>query len=361
MNRQEAEQKLKEIFGFMLKQAGMEAGEEAVSEIANNFADRLINQDQSEQAQRMQKYMADGRSQMEAHAMAEWDLAKDAAYSALIGGISGGIMGGGSAMIGNANYDNSVKNMRMESQSDARAQERNLAQLRKQTAEQNAALENAKAQLPQLSVARNDADADFEAGQNAQLAQLLQQAREQEAAEQRDAIRQQRFEQTEDPTESLNRQLAEAREQIAEERIKQANTEEIINESADEDTKNAYEQYKRFANSGNRNLLNAIALRINKAMDGKVNIPMIEPDIDLNHTETYNVTPTEVTSQNTQQNDDGWGADLANAEQEASYQQNVPEVRLQKNARSESTQKVPELTAEVKTEQNKPKQQREMA
>lgn len=98
------------VVGQMLS----EAGEEAVSEVANTISDNIINGAQSDYSQNVNAYMAQGLSQDEANKQAIKDVAGNAIYSALIGGISGGIMGGGAiamnALGNGGNGNNNVQN-----------------------------------------------------------------------------------------------------------------------------------------------------------------------------------------------------------------------------------------------------------
>lgn len=98
-------QTIKQIMKNVLKQAGQEATEEAVSEVANAFADNLINGEQSDYANAVTGYMATGMSEDEAKRKAMGDIALNAGYSALVGGLTGGIMGGGASVVGNARYN----------------------------------------------------------------------------------------------------------------------------------------------------------------------------------------------------------------------------------------------------------------
>lgn len=98
------------VVGQMLS----EAGEEAVSEVANTISDNIINGAQSDYSQNVNAYMAQGLSQDEANKQAIKDVAGNAIYSAVIGGISGGIMGGGAitmnALGNRGNGNNNVQN-----------------------------------------------------------------------------------------------------------------------------------------------------------------------------------------------------------------------------------------------------------
>lgn len=77
-----------------LKQAGTEASEEAVTEIANILSDAAIMGENSDTALRVQQYMAHGMTKEEAQWRAFRDNIGQVALSAAGGAISGGVMGG---------------------------------------------------------------------------------------------------------------------------------------------------------------------------------------------------------------------------------------------------------------------------
>lgn len=96
---------VKQVLKNVLSQAGQEATEEAISEIANAFMDNAINGEKSDYAQAVQTYVNGGLSEEEAKTKARLDVLANAGYSALIGGITGGIMGAGGSVVGNARYN----------------------------------------------------------------------------------------------------------------------------------------------------------------------------------------------------------------------------------------------------------------
>lgn len=96
-------QTVKKIIGNVLKQAGVEGTEEGISELANAFADNVINQDESDWNQSVNQYMLYGMTQSQAENQARKDLAGRALQSALTGAVSGGIMSGGASAFANAN------------------------------------------------------------------------------------------------------------------------------------------------------------------------------------------------------------------------------------------------------------------
>ena len=78
-----------------LKQAGVEASEEAMTSIANEITDRLIMQDKSTYEQAVQKYMAEGMTLEQAQEKAGRDFANTLAQDALGGFLSGAGMTAG--------------------------------------------------------------------------------------------------------------------------------------------------------------------------------------------------------------------------------------------------------------------------
>ncbi len=85
----------------MLKQAGIEASEEAATEIANILSDALIMGDMSHYNIGVRQYMAQGLSEDEAQSKAAVDMVKQVGLSALAGAISGGVTGGVANIISN--------------------------------------------------------------------------------------------------------------------------------------------------------------------------------------------------------------------------------------------------------------------
>ena len=89
-----------------LVQGGIEASEEAASEILNLLFDTANRQDDSEWRTTIAQYMESGMSPEEAEKAAFWDCAKQVFMSAVGGALSGGIMGAGSQLIGNISQGN---------------------------------------------------------------------------------------------------------------------------------------------------------------------------------------------------------------------------------------------------------------
>ena len=101
----------KEISNFfldILKQAGIEASEEGVTTLLNNFADQLVMGDKSNFNAMVQLFMTqEGLSEEEAKKKAWLSMANDLAFDmlggAISGGVSGGIQSGIGAVINSAN------------------------------------------------------------------------------------------------------------------------------------------------------------------------------------------------------------------------------------------------------------------
>ena len=94
----------KEISNFfldILKQAGIEASEEGVTTLLNNFADQLVMGDKSNFNAMVQLFMTqEGLSEEEAKKKAWLSMANDLAFDMLGGAISGGVSGGIQSGIG---------------------------------------------------------------------------------------------------------------------------------------------------------------------------------------------------------------------------------------------------------------------
>lgn len=103
---------IKEAAVTLLKNAGVEASEEAISNIADNVADNIINKDKSEYEQYKQILREQGYSNEEAekNAFIKFYIT-DTGISALQGGLSGGILNAGSMATGAAvnNYNDTVQ------------------------------------------------------------------------------------------------------------------------------------------------------------------------------------------------------------------------------------------------------------
>ena len=95
---------LRQTLTAILKQAGIEAAEESVSELANNLADASIMGAESAYNRAVQARMAQGESRAEAERNAALQFyGKNVALAALGGALSGGAMGTGAAALGSAN------------------------------------------------------------------------------------------------------------------------------------------------------------------------------------------------------------------------------------------------------------------
>lgn len=91
---------LKSIIGGILKQAGTEGAEEAISEFANTIFDIVQMGEDSAYEQRYQELVASGMSESEARRRANFEFfVKNPALAAAAGAVSGLLMGGGSSGI----------------------------------------------------------------------------------------------------------------------------------------------------------------------------------------------------------------------------------------------------------------------
>ena len=103
---------LKNFFFEVLKQAGIEASEEGVTTLLNNFTDQLVMGDKSNFNVLVTYYMTEEKiSKEEAKKKAWKSMANDLAFDMLGGAISGGVSGGlngGFGALGNA-YNNTVQ------------------------------------------------------------------------------------------------------------------------------------------------------------------------------------------------------------------------------------------------------------
>ena len=221
------------VVGQMLS----EAGEEAVSEVANTISDNIINGAQSDYSQNVNAYMAQGLSQDDANKQAIKDVAGNAIYSAVIGGISGGIMGGGAitmnALGNNGNGSNNAQNNAVPALEQTQTEAPQAQQVQP---------------LPALN--RIGVEAESDEQRNAELANLIARAqRMQEATE------------AEDLEGNLNRQLAEA---MAQDRENRLNREAIADEQEADNRINMLRQEAFAERNGvpsinaNWNLLNSL-------------------------------------------------------------------------------------------------------
>ena len=89
----------KTAVGYILKNALAEGSEEAASTLINTMADILIAKDKSQWQMSIDAYVAEGKTEGEAFGLALRDQAVAMGLDALGGFLSGGIMGGGGAII----------------------------------------------------------------------------------------------------------------------------------------------------------------------------------------------------------------------------------------------------------------------
>ena len=85
---------LSSFFGNVLLQAGIEASEEGVTTLINNFADQIVMGDKSNFSILVDQYMSEGLSESEAKKKAWKNMANDWAFDILGGAISGGVSSG---------------------------------------------------------------------------------------------------------------------------------------------------------------------------------------------------------------------------------------------------------------------------
>ena len=88
----------KSVVKNIARQGAAEAIEEGTTEGINTIADALINKEKSDFALAKQQYMRSGMSEEEATKQALVDSAKNVGYSALVGGLSGSTIGGGTTL-----------------------------------------------------------------------------------------------------------------------------------------------------------------------------------------------------------------------------------------------------------------------
>ena len=96
-------QAIKQLLFGVGKQAAEEGVEEFVNEIASNIADFGINGGESDYAQTVSNYMAQGMDEGQARNMARMDVLERAGYAGAAGALSGGVMGGSVALPGMVN------------------------------------------------------------------------------------------------------------------------------------------------------------------------------------------------------------------------------------------------------------------
>ena len=90
----------KGIIKSVLSQMANEGASEMTTEVINQVADRIINGDPSNYVQAVEQHQRQGMSEDEAKKMALKDIRNQIGYSGLAGAVSGGIMGGGTALAG---------------------------------------------------------------------------------------------------------------------------------------------------------------------------------------------------------------------------------------------------------------------
>lgn len=90
------------VIKSVLKQMANEGASEMTTEVINQAADRIINGGLSNYVQAVEEYQKNGMSEEAAKKQAWNDIGKQVVYSGLAGAISGGIMGGGTAIAGKA-------------------------------------------------------------------------------------------------------------------------------------------------------------------------------------------------------------------------------------------------------------------
>ncbi len=100
----------KGIIKSVLSQMANEGASEMTTEAINQVADRIINGDLSNYAQSVDQYQKQGMSESEAEKQAIIDVFKQVGYSGLAGAVSGGIMGGGTALAGRVIGNRSAAN-----------------------------------------------------------------------------------------------------------------------------------------------------------------------------------------------------------------------------------------------------------
>ncbi len=92
--KSQGKQGVMQVIKNTLKQAGTEASEEAVAELANNYVDRVINQDESYWNKLVIVYQNEGLTREQAVKKANAAIGKNVMQSALAGMVSGGVTGG---------------------------------------------------------------------------------------------------------------------------------------------------------------------------------------------------------------------------------------------------------------------------
>ena len=114
----------KGIIKSVLSQMVNEGASEMTTEGINQVADRIINGDLSNYAQAVDQYQKQGMSEGEAEKQAVIDIFKQVGYSGLAGAVSGGIMGGGTAIAGR--FIGSANNMQNEMNTELKTDGENV-------------------------------------------------------------------------------------------------------------------------------------------------------------------------------------------------------------------------------------------
>lgn len=138
-------QAIKQLLFGVGKQAAEEGVEEFVNEIASNIADFGINGGESDYAQTVSNYMAQGMDEGQARNMARMDVLERAGYAGAAGALSGGVMGGSVALPGMVN---NIANIGRNSAIDAARMEQ--LPVLQQNVEQNVAEEAQANGIPNL-------------------------------------------------------------------------------------------------------------------------------------------------------------------------------------------------------------------
>ena len=97
------------------KSIGTEGSEESISQVLGTVADNLINQNKSQMSLQYQNYISQGYSSENALNLVWSDFGKQVVESALSGGISGGVLSGGTMLVSYGGYkltQRDVENLR---------------------------------------------------------------------------------------------------------------------------------------------------------------------------------------------------------------------------------------------------------
>lgn len=108
----------KAVIANIMKQAGTEATEEIISEVANALVDGAINKDESEIKLNIKNYMAQGMTEKQATAQAYKDIALSAMNAGLTGAVSGGMMAGAGTLYNGVKYPSSQSQEQIQANND---------------------------------------------------------------------------------------------------------------------------------------------------------------------------------------------------------------------------------------------------